>query len=152
MRHYREPNMNANNTRGVTLVELLVTVTAVAILAGIAIPSYRQYMLRSQRPDATTMLLRVQSAQEKFFLQNLSYSADLAGAPPAGLGLSATSTARHYDIALAMGPANMTYVATATPRAGGGQVDDSKCTAFTVNQAGIRGATGVADAATYCWR
>lgn len=144
--------MKPNKSAGVTLIELLVAVTVIAILASIAIPSYRQYMIRSQRPDATAMLLRVQSAQEKFFLQNLSYSADLAGAPPAGLGLSATSAARHYDIALTMGPANMTYVATATPRTGGGQADDSKCTSFTVNQAGVRSATGVSDAPTYCWR
>ncbi len=143
---------NSNKMLGFSLIELLVVVTIVGILASIAIPSYRQYVIRSHRPDATTMLLRIQSAQEKFFLQNLRYSDDLTAAPPAGLGMTGMSPEQHYDVALTMGAANMTYVATATPHSGDGQVDDTKCTSFTVNQAGTRGATGAVDAATYCWR
>jgi type IV pilus assembly protein PilE len=71
--------------RGVTLVELLMVIVIIAILSSIAVPTYRSYVLRAQRTEATATLLRVQAAQEKFFAQNNIYAADLAAAPPAGL-------------------------------------------------------------------
>src|SRR5687767_6796375 len=63
--------------RGITLIELMIVVVIVAILAGIAIPNYRAYTLRAQRTDATSALLRVGSAQEKFYLQNNTYTSNL---------------------------------------------------------------------------
>ncbi len=74
--------------RGVTLIELLTVMVVMAIIASIAIPSYRRYLLRAQRTDAKTALLQVQTAEEKFLLQNNTYTADVTGAPGAGgLGL-----------------------------------------------------------------
>src|ERR1044071_8966117 len=78
---------------GVTLLELMTVVMIIGVLSAIAIPSYRGYLLRAQRSDATAALLRVAQAQEKFYLQNNRYAstaAELAAAPPAGLGISQT--------------------------------------------------------------
>jgi type IV pilus assembly protein PilE len=55
--------------QGVTLMELLTVVAVVSILATVAVSSYRRYLLRAQRSDATTALLQLQSQQEKPFLQ-----------------------------------------------------------------------------------
>ena len=60
--------------RGVTLIELMIVVVVLAILGSISVSTYRRYMLRANRTDATTMLLRIQVAQEKFFLQNNGYA------------------------------------------------------------------------------
>jgi type IV pilus assembly protein PilE len=38
--------------RGVTLVELMVVIAVIGTLAAIAIPSYRRYLIRSQRSEA----------------------------------------------------------------------------------------------------
>ncbi len=76
-----------NKMRGVTLIELVVVVAIVALLATIAIPSYRQFVLRSHRAEAKSALLNLAAAQEKFYLQNNTYTDALDDAPPDGLGL-----------------------------------------------------------------
>ncbi len=77
------------NQTGVTLIELVVVIVIIGILAAIAIPSYRQYVIRSQRSDAKEAILRLATAQEKFYLQNNRYAIDdeRDDAPPAGLGI-----------------------------------------------------------------
>ncbi len=71
---------------GMTLIELLVVVALVAILTFAAVPSYRAYAVRAHRVEATTALLALSAAQEKFYLQNNTYTAELADAPPDGPG------------------------------------------------------------------
>lgn len=137
--------------RGFTLVELMITVVVISILASIAIPSYRNYVMRSQRSEATTALLRLQAAQEKFFLQNNTYSANLAGAPPNGLGMSTPTDGGHYNLTIDAG-AGVQFTARAT--ATGSQTDDTKCQVFTINESGVRrGLDGSsADQTAECWR
>lgn len=131
--------------RGFTLVELMITVLIIAILASIAIPSYRSYVMRSQRTDARTALLRVQANEEKFFLQNNAYTADLAA-----LGLLAASDNGLYTVTVALVGAG--YTATADAIAGKGQDQDAKCDTFTIDQSGTHGATGSAtNPIQYCW-
>lgn len=138
--------------RGMTLIELMIVVVVVAILASIAIPSYRSSVIRSGRSEAQTALLQVQTAQEKFYLQNNAYAASVTAAPPGGLGLTGTSESGTYDIAVALGAggAAQSFIATATPVIGRGQDQDTQCVQLTINESGVRTATpgGVAK----CWR
>ena len=53
-----------NKVTGFTLIELMIVIVIVAVLAAIAMPSYRQYVLRSHRTEATRTLLNVAVAQE----------------------------------------------------------------------------------------
>ena len=121
-----------------------------AILSAIALPAYRSYVQRSKRSEATSALLRIQASQEKFFLQNNAYSANLAGAPPAGLGMLAVTDSGNYNLALALAGGGYTATATATST----QADDSKCQTFTINQNGVRTAAdgGGADNTAECWK
>jgi type IV pilus assembly protein PilE len=137
------------SARGVTLIELMVVIAVLAIIASIAVPSYRGYMRRAQRADGTAALLQLRQGQEKFFLQNGQYAtpAQLTTAPPAGLGLSATSERGYYNIVLAR-PTPTTFTATAT--ATGGQAGDAPCTSFTINEAGVRGSSP--GSITTCWK
>jgi type IV pilus assembly protein PilE len=132
--------------RGVTLIELIIVIVVVGVLAAIAIPSYRQYVLRTHRTEAKTALLNLAAAQEKFYLQNNTYATDdlLETAPPAGLGLSATTENGWYTIVIADGANADEFSATAT--AAGGQASDTRCATFTIDQAGARTATN-----TDCW-
>jgi type IV pilus assembly protein PilE len=119
------------------------------VIASIAVPSYRGYMRRAQRADATAALLQLRQAQEKFFLQNGQYAtgAQLTIAPPGGLGLSATSEHGHYTVVVNR-PTPTTFTATAT--ATGGQASDGPCQTFTINEAGVRGSGP--SAITTCWK
>ncbi len=115
--------MNAAKSRaqrGVTLIELMMVVTILAIIAGIAVPSYRKYLLRSQRSEAKIALLQLQTAQEKYYLQNNSYTEDVKSASPTGLGLAGISETGKYDITVEVGPdANGTEAQTFVASAAG---------------------------------
>jgi type IV pilus assembly protein PilE len=134
-----------SRSRGITLIELVIVIIIVGLLAAIAIPGYRQFVLRSHRAEAKTALMNLASAQERFYLQNNTYATNalLATAPPTGLGLSTTSENGWYSIAITGGDAT-SYSATAT--AISGQAADTYCATFTINQLGAKTATN-AD----CW-
>lgn len=136
---------------GTTLLELLVVVGIVAILSLVAIPSYRQYTLRAQRSDAKTALLKLQTNQERFYLTHKRYAgtADLAAL---GFAAPARSEKGAYAITVPTATAT-TYTAVATPIPGGAfdMTRDADCATFTITAQGVRGATGVADAAERCW-
>jgi type IV pilus assembly protein PilE len=133
---------------GVTLIELMIVIVIVGILASIAVPSYRNYVVRAQRTDAMSALLRVAAAQEKFYLQNNTYADDdaLADDPPAGLGISATENG-WYDLAITSADLTREFTVTATPVAGGAQATDAHCASFSLTSAGAKSATN-----TDCWR
>lgn len=147
--------MRARQT-GMTLMELLTVMAVIAIIAAVAVPSYRRYLLRAQRSDATTALLRLQSAQEKHFMQYGTYVVTTANIPNAhsagGLGLPITSERGFYDLAVAATTTG--YTATATPVAGGGQADDYTCVEFNITESGTRRAedSGGNDRTTDCFR
>ena len=74
--------MNARNferirvtgARGFTLMELVVTMTIIAILAAIAIPSYSQYITRSKMRVAQTALMEAAVRQQSYLLERRSYA------------------------------------------------------------------------------
>ena len=140
---------------GVTLLELMTVVMIIGVLSAIAIPSYRTYLMRAQRSDATAALMRVAQAQEKFYLQNNRYAtnAELATAPPLGLGIVRTEH-NFYTLGLASTDTTLDFTATATPVGTGPQSKDSACVTFTINQQGTRGAKNNAstDSTESCWR
>jgi type IV pilus assembly protein PilE len=64
--------------KGLTLVELLITIVIIGVLAAIAIPSYSNYMVRARRADAKTGLEQFRAAQEMRRAERGSYSVDIA--------------------------------------------------------------------------
>ncbi len=69
-------------TAGFTLIEVMVVVAIVAILAGIALPSYRDYILRGQLVDATNLLSAGRANMERYFQDNRTYAAVGTISPP----------------------------------------------------------------------
>ena len=60
-------------SRGFTLIELLIAVAIVAILAGIALPSYTEYVRRGRITDATAGLSGMRVKMEQFVQDNRTY-------------------------------------------------------------------------------
>jgi len=141
--------------RGVTLIELIVVMIIVGILAAVAIPTYRQYVMRSQRSDAKDALLALATAQEKFYLQCNSYATAIAVAASCADGElqgAATSKNGWYDLAIDAADAT-SYTVSATAAAGENQYQDEACRTFRVTDRGIRTAAddGAADNTATCW-
>jgi type IV pilus assembly protein PilE len=114
----------------------------------VAVSSYRSYLLRTNRAEAKMALLRVQAAQEKFFLQNNRYATEdeLDAAPPDGLGIPTSTPSNLYTISLT-NVTDVTYTAQAVAK-NGQTKDTAACRTLTINQNGTR----TPDASTGCWR
>ncbi len=126
--------------RGFTLIELLIVVTIVAVLASIAYPSYRTWILKSHRSDALATLTADQTIIERCYAQTFSYQAACAALP----AFPQTTPQGYYTITLT-NLAPTTYTFTATPV--GTQALDTTCATFSIDQTNNKTATN-----TSCWQ
>ena len=153
--------------KGFTLLELMIVVSVIAILAGLAYPSYIDSIQKSRRADAYDTLLDCASAQARFFSSETpSTYMDEANAQGDNLcgwdGTDFISKDEHYSLEiendncqrnLANGVvifSCFTITATAEPS----QFDDVDCRTFTIDERGNRQAldSGGADNTELCWR
>jgi type IV pilus assembly protein PilE len=138
----------AKNTRGFTLIELMIVVAIVAILAAIALPDYSAYVMRSHRAHAKAALLRAAQWMERTATAQGAYPADAAAFTSAGLNVVEGG---RYTVQLSNLSAT-TYTLTAKRANPGGNAGDP-CGDFTLTDAGVRGlvagthSLGVMD----CW-
>lgn len=129
--------------RGVTLMELMIVVVVIGILTAIAYPSYRQYVAKAKRNEAKSALLQIATLQERYYLQNATYTADMTklGFPVSDNFLT-DSESYIVDVTAASASA---FSATATYQKGDAEVD--KCATFSIDGAGQKTSTPHDD----CW-
>src|ERR1700754_1788282 len=84
----------STKVRGFSLIELVIVLLIIAILAAIAIPSYRQYVIRANRVDAQRSLMDLAARQERFFYSNNAYATALKA-----LGATTSVAGPNYAIA-----------------------------------------------------
>mgnify|MGYP003380607151 CR=1 FL=1 len=137
---------------GFTLIEVVIVIVIVSILAAVALPAYQDSMRKGRRADAKAGLLDAANRQEQFMLDRSTYTADMSQLGFANDPL--ISADEHCAIdAEAPDPncpiANC-FTLTATPVAGGAQIEDVRCTSFSVKSTGAKTATGSADPEE-CW-
>jgi type IV pilus assembly protein PilE len=92
---------------GFTLIEMMIVVAIIGILAAIALPSYRNYVLRGKIVDATNTLSAMRAKMEQFYQDNRSYSGSS----------SACGSASSYDTTnfkFSCSTSDSTYTITAT--------------------------------------
>ena len=118
--------------RGFTLIEVMIVLVVVAILAAIALPSYRDQLRKSARAEAQAFLTDMASRQQQYLADKRRYAGSVAAlnmAAPADVG-----NVFNIAIAAAAGPPP-TFVITAT--ASGDQAKDT-CALMSIDNAGNR--------------
>jgi type IV pilus assembly protein PilE len=133
-------------SRGFTLIELMVTVAIVAILAAIAYPSYTNYIVRSNRSAAQGYMLELSNLEQRYLLDARSYAPNLAAlnySPP-------SNVSSNYSIeAVPVAGTPPKFRITATPT-GSQAARDTACATLTIDEAGAKTASGTSGAAG-CW-
>lgn len=118
--------MLRNRACGFTLIEVMITVAIVAILAAVALPSYRDYVIRGNIPEATSRLATRQVQMEQYFQDNRTY----VGGP--ACTADNTNALFNFSCAGAGAPTATTYVLSAV---GKGSMAGFT---FTINQTGAK--------------
>ncbi len=108
-------------TKGFSLIELMIVIAILGILASVATNSYRNYVIKSDRTEAQATLVKIADAQETYYLDNNQY------ATTAQLGNGYTNTTdAGWSFAIALTNGNQTFTATAT------RTDDTDCPTMTI--------------------
>ena len=73
-RLFIDPSPSRRRARGFTLIELMMTVAIAAILAAVALPMYRTYVMRGRIIDGTSKLSEFRVRMEQYFMDNRTYA------------------------------------------------------------------------------
>lgn len=131
---------------GFSLVELVVVIAIVGILAAIAVPSYNQYLIRSNKGAAKAVLLEVASRQEQYLmtagsygtLAQLNYTVPAAVSAVFDITLTTGTNSGSSVVALQGLP---TFTISASGKAGTyqeGHPAAGATTALSINQFGLK--------------
>lgn len=135
------------NLFGFTLLELLIVIVILGLLATIAIPQYKQQVVKARRGDAKVALLDLAGRMERYYAENQTFIGATIGT---GGTVSTTNTSPNGYYTLSVGtPGATTFTLTATPT-GAQLTDDTLCGALGLNQLGTKTETGSGTVAQ-CW-
>ncbi|MDO9451468.1 MAG: type IV pilin protein [Stagnimonas sp.] len=158
--------------RGFTIIELLIVIVIISILVALAVPSYREYVMRTNRTVAKAALQELATRQESYAVDHKGYAVNFDRLGIAGSGaatvayvtsggtLSRNSADALYSFALNSDTAGTmsTCALQGSPSRLGFRISaapvvastDSRCGTLCVGSNGDRGAS--AGVAAECWR
>ncbi|TEW56754.1 prepilin-type N-terminal cleavage/methylation domain-containing protein [Psychromonas sp. RZ22] len=130
--------------QGFTLIELLIVLAILAIISGIAYPSYQTLIIETRRADAQNVLIKAQIEQSSYRIMHASYinNISVAGLP---------SDHQYYSFSIESASAS-TYLMKATVKTNSSQnADENACKTLFIDQNSVKTSDGITDNA-HCWR
>jgi type IV pilus assembly protein PilE len=122
--------------KGFTMIELMVAVAIVGVLAAVALPVYRDYVLRGQLTDAVTGLSTMRAQMERHFQDNRTYATAGSFTTPC----KAAESSRTFGSFLVSCTADPTATAYTLQAVGSGSTSGFT---YTVNQLEAKATTAI---------
>ena len=141
--HRTRPANLPRRQLGFTLIEIMIAVAIIGILAAVAIPSYRGYVLRGQISSAVTGLSTVRAQMERHFQDNRTYATVGSFVTPCDTTPATGRTFENFVVSCVGTPSATAYTLQAV---GSGPANGFT---YTINQADARATTAVAASSGY---
>jgi len=139
---------STRGNRGFSLLELMITVTVIAILTGVTIAGYAYQVSKSRRADAKNALLDLAAREERYFTTNNTYTNVAANLGYAAFPASIPGTGTtSYTINVTAFTAT-SFSAQATRSTA--QNNDG-CGDYTIDDRGTQGNVNNTQATAACW-
>jgi len=143
--------------RGLTLMEVLVTLAIVSIIVAIAYPSYVTQIQKMRRSDAKQSLVRLEQGLQRCYSRYRRFDSDECDLVSAGPTIDETSIDGHYRITSVDSESNQTLGAesfTLYARPEGVQTGDTQCAELRLSNASQASTVDVDgnDTTSLCWR
>jgi len=147
-------------SKGVTLIELMVTIAIIAIVVAVALPTYREHIARSNRADAKAALLNNAQFMERRFTETNCYQG--AGTNCSTENIASINGSLPWQQTPSFGTALYTislsdastdessFLLQAVPVTGE-SMDGDECGTLTLNHLGVKGISGGTYSVAQCW-
>ena len=139
----RHPLSRRSASVGFTLIEVMITVAIVGILAMVALPSYRDYILRGHLVDASNGLATIRAQMERHFQDNRSYATVGTFTTPC----AAAAATRTFNLFVVSCSGTPTATAFTLQAVGSGNVNGFT---FTITEADVRATAAAPTGWTTC--
>ena len=123
----------------------MVVVLIISVLSVLALPSYNDYVRRSQIVEAVTTLADFRVKMEQFYLDNRSYGTGTT----CGVG---NPSGKYFSYSCSLGASDQTYTMTASGISGA--VSGANRHVYTINEANQKSTTtfkGASVTGKNCW-
>lgn len=119
--------------RGFTLIELMVVVAIIAIIAALAVPSWRRYTFRARRADGQKLLMHIAQAEERYYGNYNKYTDQVTNLGYKKSPVIADNNDYSVTVTMATAQTSQAYLATAVPI--NSQAGD-KCGSLSIDNTG----------------
>ncbi len=141
----------SKKSAGFTLIELMIVVVIVGILAGIALPSYRNYVRQGKVQEATSNLSAMRIKLEQYYQDNRKFggyvdaSCNLVDATAAPI----ITSSKYFTYACTSDDTQVPPLYTVTANGSAGQ--DMGGYVYTINQSNAKTSTVPPGSSVNCW-
>ncbi|WP_418641761.1 pilin [Vibrio chaetopteri] len=101
----------ATKQQGFTLIELMIVVAVIGVLSAIAVPTYQNYVAKSETATAIASLTALKTQIETYTLENGSFPETASAGIPTSLSGAVTTN----SLANGAGKLNYTFASAASP-------------------------------------